>query len=264
MLNRSLVILLMCWLLMGSTSGFRLGVAPWTNEQLLFSWAEPYRKQLSDKLGVNFILGSGSDHRNYLDKIIAGHFDVMQVPGHLALYLQRYHGFVPVMIMNEQDHGGVLIRRKDFINNLSIHVPDPLTFISFLMTDRAKQQIPILSVVNHRDQWQVLEGLFIGKFGQGVVDQILYMRMNDQMKSQLIEVEQFPDFLPSMIVMPANHDPKMVDDIFNALQNFTPKFKPLFEGVERITPAALARYHADYTQYVQRVNKMMSAKDRLK
>lgn len=259
MVTRCLIIILVCWLLAGSAATVRLGISPWTNEQLLHSWAEPYRKELTEKLGIQFILGSGKDHRNYLEKIIAGKFDVMQVPGHLALYLQRYHNFVPVLALNAHDTGAVVIRRKDFFENHTIHVPDPLSFISFILADKAKRHLPTLSVVHHRDQWQVLEGLITGKFGQGAVDQLLYQKMSNQVKGQLLEVEQITGFLPSMLVMPAGYDRDFAVGMYDALRGFTPAFAPLFDEIELLTEAQLQDYHANYSQYVQRVNQIMNA-----
>ncbi|MDK2123112.1 PhnD/SsuA/transferrin family substrate-binding protein [Parachitinimonas caeni] len=133
------VVLMLGWSSLG-LAAYTLGIVPFLSPRSLIIEFAPWRAHLESRLATSVAIATATDPVHFLARCGRGDFDVVLVPPHIALYLQRQLGYRPLLGMRSEFFSQILINRDATATQLSdlkgrhLHLPDQLSLVNYEAT----------------------------------------------------------------------------------------------------------------------------------
>jgi len=239
------------------------GVTPLANGRLHLAWAKPVLDALSKRTGLKVEFGSARTLSLFLENVVDGEYDIVNLPTHIALYLMRYHGFKPVVRL-KANASIVLISKKvgmggGFSNfsKVDLVLPDPISLAGFLAEDYFLSEGSQISIRYMDNHWQVIEGVLKEPAKIGAVVDILLKFISQGTRQQIEVLHRFEtQFILSniMLVRPGTSE-IFIERLQYGLEGDFPN-SPIYE----IRPVAVEDFNGSFdrlNKYIESIRERM-------
>jgi len=239
------------------------GVTPLANGRLHLIWAKPVIENLTKRTGLKVEFASARNLSLFLESVVRGEYDVVNLPLHIALYLMHHHNFKPVVRLKANANIILISKKLEFgggftdLSRMSLVLPDRISMAGFLAQDYFLSQDTNISVSYTDNHWQVVEEVLKGQEKIGAVVNTLLDVVSAGTRQQITVLHSFETewvLANIMLVRPGTSE-ILIKRLQYGLEGEYPN-SPIYE-IEAVSKEDLNRDFNQLDEYVEIIRERM-------
>lgn len=237
-----------------------IGVVPWASAQFNHVWAS----RINNHLKPSCIKGRFSSAKNFhefINKVLNGRFDVVNVPPNIGSYLMTQHKMPAIAMEDWQAELYIIVQNSSdihtlsHINNSTVALPDSLSMVSMIATPIVQPYSKNLQYYSHHNA--VFKSVLDGSSQVGAIISPIYNSLKAIHQKRIRIIYKETKNLPGLLINSNQLTKQRSDDLFNALSTFDSGNSRIWQKWLKPNKQDLQQLHQEQADYVENISEYL-------
>ncbi len=243
------------------------GVSPWVSSQVASLWSEKISSHFKAQTCYSVKFQSKANYEKFIASALAGEYDIIHLPPHIASYLIKEHQFKPVaigfyhtdiVIFSNAEKG---IKQVRDLEGEIIAVPDPLGLVTLVAREKIEAVLhspPDFKYFGKHDY--VVSAVLKDQAMAGVAISTLLDAYVSPFRENIHIIKTFTKNMDGIVVARPKLDDDVLISIRNALFSFKANDFTLWKSWKPVSEAEIKALHIQQEPYVGFLKRYFKSK----
>ncbi len=233
------------------------GVSPWISSQVASLWSEKISSHFKTQACYRVGFQSKENYEKFITSALAGEYDIIDLPPHVASYLIKEYQFRPVaielyhtdiVIFSNEERG---VRRLRDLAGETIAVPDPLGLVTLVAQEKIEAALhnpPHFKYFGKHDR--VVSAVLNNQAAAGVTISALLDAYVQPFRKNIHIIKTFTEHVDGIVVARPKLDDDVLIGVRDALVSFKSNDFTLWKSWKPVSEAEIKELHIQQEPYV--------------